>query len=229
MNINDVYNLVLFITNRSQTGNTGPARFNYAADMANISLFKRYCGIPEEYQPGSPISKMAFSITGDIEKVARIFKVDKPLYIDPATGKADVPDNFEKESTMTYYTQKNGDPVAIEVDICNDTEFQEKLTSYVVPADMDNPACRFIGTKIEFAPKTLVTSTLTYLRKPVKPVWGYTFSSNRPVYSSNASTDPEWPDTVLNDFVLRICQFLGINMERNTLVQQMEAFKQLGN
>jgi hypothetical protein len=56
--------------------------------------------------------------------------------------------------------------------------------------------------RIRTAPVGLSTLTLTYMRTPTTPVWGYTYDdSGLPVYDPTTSVDIEWPDTaIVNDF-----------------------------
>ncbi len=225
--VDNVYQAIQFIVNKQQTGNATPARINIAQDIGNRLLFKRYSGIPEQWQPGMPVSKMAFSINSDIEKVMRLFKETKDLYINDQ-GVATVPSDFIKESTLTYITIKDGQKEYVPVDICNDVEFAERRNSYVVRADKDNPACIFKKTFIEFAPLDLVNVQMVYLRMVRTPVWGFTLTNGRPVYDSSTSVDPEWPDDIINDFIMLTVQQLGINMQRSQLVQEMESFKEKG-
>lgn len=227
MNINEVDKIISFLANKAQTANATPERRNLAYKLANAYLFKRYCGIPEQYQPGQPILKMAFSITADIEDVLRLFKVNKTLYINDS-GIANLPDDFVKESTLTYINGTVEDTEYTPVDICNDLEFAERQYSYIVRATKEIPACRFIGTKIEFAPKNLVNAQLTYLRMPITPFWGFTIVNNRPVYDANTSVDPEWPDNVVNDFIMLSLQYLGVETQRQDLVQYTEMVKNKG-
>lgn len=228
MNIDLVYQPIQFIVNKAQTGNATPGRVNIAMRMANSSLWKRYNGIPEEWQPGMPLSKMAFSIGTNIEKVMEKFKVPVTLYINDQ-GVAQKPADFIRESELTYkYIDANGVTKYSQVDICNDNEFQERKTSYIVPASKDNPACRFMSTTIEFLPNDLINVDMTYLRMAITPVWGYTLVNGRPVYDPSTSVNPEWPDDIINDFIMLTCQYLGINMNKDVLYQEMQAYKMQG-
>lgn len=219
--------MIQFILNKSQTGNATPARVNLALNMANSSLFKRYNNIPESWQPGQPMAKMMFSESADIEKVMRLFKRTVTLYIND-DGITNVPDDFIKESTLTYATLHDGQLVENEVLVCNDAEFQESKTSYVVPATLDNPTCNFIQNQIRFLPKNLINVDMTYLRMPVTPVWAFTLVSNRPVYDANNSVQPEWPDDVMNDYLMLAVQYLGVNAQKQDIIGYAEQYKQGG-
>lgn len=228
MDVNTAYQIIQFIVNKQQTGNATPARVNLAMRVANALLWKRYNGIPEEWQPGMPLSKIAFSVATNVEKVMELFKETAHLYINE-DGISSKPGDFIRESTLTFITQgSDGTTQYVPVDICNDQEFAERRNSFVVGADKDNPACRFLATTIEFAPKDLINVDMIYLRMATVPVWAFTLVDNRPVYDSLNSVDPEWPDDIVNDFIMLSCQQLGINMQSELLYQAMQSFKDKG-
>ena len=227
MNVNNAYQIIQFIVNKQQTGNATPGRVNLAMQIANASLWKRYNGIPEEWQPGMPISKISFSVSTNDEKVMELFKETTMLYIDE-NGVTAKPANFIRESTLTYISESDGIKSYSQVDICNDNEFQERKTSYIVPASKDNPACVFKGKNIYFVPTDLINVEMVYLRMATVPVWGYTLVNGRPVYDPATSVDPEWPDDIVNDFIMLACQQLGVNMNKDSLYAQMQSYKMQG-
>lgn len=227
MNVDNAYQIIQFVVNKQQTGNATPSRVNLAMQIANASLWKRYNGIPEEWQPSFPVSKNSFSVSTNNEKVMELFKKTTTLYIDE-NGVAQKPSDFIRESTLTYISQENGNKAYTQVDICNDNEFQERRTSYIVPASKDNPACVFKGQNIYFAPNDLINVEMVYLRMADVPVWGYDLVNGRPVYNPAKSVDPEWPDDIVNDFIMLACQQLGINMNKDSLYQEMQAYKMQG-
>lgn len=223
--IDTFYSMTNFVLNKTQTANATPARFNLAVNMGTKSLFKRYDAIPEVADRGG--NAMAFSESTDIEKVMRLFKKTITLYID-TFGLTNVPSDFARESTLTYVVQENGIVKYNPVDINNDAEFQEAKNSYIVPATKDNPICRFIGTKIEFAPTNLVNVQMVYLRMPLTPLWAFTLSGNRPVYDATNSVDIEFPDEIINDLLMLTVQYLGVNMERQQIINYTEQYKEKG-
>ncbi len=217
--------MTLFVLNKAQAGNVAPNRFNLAVDMANKSLFKRYDGIPEIADKGG--NAMTFSESTDIEKVMRLFKIPVTLYIN-SQGFTNVPSDFVRESTLMYMVVEDGVTNYNPVKICNDSEFQEAMYSYIVPATKDNPACRFIGTQIQFLPKNLVNVDMTYLRMPKTPVWVYTTVNNRPIYDATNSVDIEFPDDIIDDLLFLTVQYLGLSMQKQMVVQYSEQYKQAG-
>lgn len=228
MNIGEIDNIVGFIVNRSQTGNASPQRRNWAYNLANLYLFKRYLGIPEEWQVGMPLSKIMYSESSYVENALKNFKVTKFLTIDD-NGQSVIPSDYIKEDIITYITQdENGKKSYTPVKILNSSEQQEALNSYVVPPTFDNPTCTFYGTYIQFYPEALATARMVYLRLPKTPVYGYTVVNGRPVYDPSTSVQLEFPDNLHNDFIMLACQYLGVNMERNELIQYTEQIKHQG-
>lgn len=100
MNNDYLYKFLLFLSNKSQTGNTiGPEEFCMALQVSNLKHFKKKIGLPEEYQPGSPVSRQSFEITQVITDDLMPFKVhlgspNIPFLSVDADGYALIPNNF---------------------------------------------------------------------------------------------------------------------------------------
>lgn len=66
--------------------------------------------------------------------------------------------------------------------------------------------------KIEVAPTTITSITLTHFKKPVKPVFAEIFASGQSLYDDANSVDVEWSDT-MHDFLVRnALAILGLSM-----------------
>ena len=71
--------------------------------------------------------------------------------------------------------------------------------------------------------------TVTYFRRPVKPVFGYSVISGRViVYNPNTSTQLEWMDTDIQEIIIKSLQPLGINL-RSEDISAWAAAKTAGN
>lgn len=222
MDINNIDKMFSFLSNKVQAGNVTPDRRNLAYDLANKIMYRKYFGLPENFTPGSQM--IGYSVSQQTEEIIRRFKEPYTFSID-VNGMANLPNNFVHTSTITYASANGGKLVESPVKICNDSEFQEANTSYIVPATKDNPVCNFIGTKVRFAPKDLVNCNMIYLRLPVTPKWNFVYQNNRPVYNPTGSVNPEWPDDLEIEFVVTAVQAAGVNMQRADLFQIMGAYK----
>jgi hypothetical protein len=71
--------------------------------------------------------------------------------------------------------------------------------------------------------------TMTYLRTPNIPVWGYVLDANgRPQYDPSTSVDIESPDETHNDIAIRVLRYLGISIREMQLSQYAQAMNQEG-
>ena len=70
---------------------------------------------------------------------------------------------------------------------------------------------------------------MTYLRKPITPIWGYTVVNNRPVYDPVSSVNFEISEDNLNELVFNSLAYFGINMREQQIFQEAELFKQQGS
>jgi len=222
MNINNVDKMFSFLVNKVQAGNVSPDRRNLAYNLANKIMYRKYFGLPENFVPGS--MAISYSVSQQTEEIIRRFKKPYTLSIS-VSGESNLPDDFVHTSTIEYVSVSGGRQEFAQVKICNDSEFLESKTSYIVPATKENPTCNFMGTKVRFFPIDLVVAQMIYLRVPLTPIWGYTMASNRPVYDVNTSVNPEWPDDLEVEFVVTAAQAAGVNMQRQQLFQEMGAYK----
>ena len=60
--------------------------------------------------------------------------------------------------------------------------------------------------------------TLYYLKRPAKPVLGYTLVSRVITYDSGTSTQLEWDDEEINNVVFKAMQLLGVNLQSADVV-----------
>jgi len=125
--VDDVYNLVRFVTNKDLSGNTmNVEEFNDLAKMVNLDIFKEKYGLPEEYQFGQPLPRRSYEVTKKIIDDMRHLKVRTGVDVSPLSidqwGRAVIPTNYLHLSSATYNyvttnecTEKNVIPKDIEL------------------------------------------------------------------------------------------------------------------
>lgn len=232
MNINEIFELVRFISNKSQTGTPTPANFNLAVNSAQLSLFMERYGNPAEYQPGQPIPRISYEETKKISDDLRPFKVLTDLTVD-SNGQGLIPANYIHATSMrfNYITQGPNKKITkverpiVEVD---DDKLGDRLISEIVAPTKRHPIATFYNNYIQYHPIDLKTVKFTYLRLPADAVWAFTTVSGRPVYDAGNSTDLEWPDDTHNEIIIRILSLVGINLRDQELFQFAEMKKQQG-
>jgi len=60
---------------------------------------------------------------------------------------------------------------------------------------------------------------ISYIRRPLDVVWGYTLSGNAYIYNPNTSTWPELDSTEQVNFILKILMYMGIIVNDPLIIQ----------
>lgn len=109
--------------------------------------------------------------------------------------------------------QVNGGYYAVKM--VNEDELSNRLNSQIDPVANATPVGEMIQLrKIQFYPKVnTYTGTVSYMRKPLKPVYGYTVVGGRTiVYDPATSTQLEWRESDVNMVLLKALSSIGINL-----------------
>lgn len=127
----------------------------------------------------------------------------------------DVQIEFTEDGRNVYYGVK----------MINEDERSDRLNSQIDPVEVTAPVGEVIGSKqIQLYPKVnTYTGSLTYMRRPVKPVYNYTVVGGRViVYNPIGSVQLEWRDTDINAILLKALASIGINLSDQEVSQFAE-------
>jgi len=115
------------------------------------------------------------------------------------------------------------------VKMINEDELSNRLNSQIDPVTYTAPVGEMVQLrKIQLYPKTnLYTGTVSYMRKPIKPVYGYTVVGGRTiVYDPATSTQLEWRESDVNMVLLKALSSIGINLSDAEVSQFAEVKSQ---
>lgn len=257
ININEIKELVEFLANKHQTGaSISPKDFNIATPSALDDITNYLYGLPQEYQPGMPMPRVAWEITQLVTDALSQLKPTVTLTVD-SSGQATKPADYFHVSSINYFyypAKETQDPdvpceddgteqttvlaketvlpevVMRPVGIVDDAKWSTLLSSAIRKPTKYYPICKFNDQeKILFAPTDLKTVQLVYLRYPVKPVWGYTAPDMvNPVYDPLTSVNVELPPSWKNLLCYMILTKVGINIREPQLQQFAELMKTKG-
>lgn len=106
----------------------------------------------------------------------------------------------------------------------NEDELSFALKSQLRTVSASNPIAKDIATGLQLFPQIQHIGFYNYLRRPAKPVYGYTQApgSRTIVYDNATSTQLEFTDVYINNIISRALKFWGINMAE----QDIQAFAQ---
>lgn len=217
MTIQQIYNLVNYITNKEQFGRTlKVSDFNLACEAAIYNLIKKRYGLPEHYSPGMPLPEQAWEITQKITDDLRILKKwlggqNYPKMSLDQYGRAAIPEDYWHHSSMRY--TGNGQE-NVQVEVLKDDEIGARLDNPNRSPDYANPICVFYHNYIQFFPRDLQFVDFTYLRLPTVPVYAVTTDPETDVqtYDPVNSVQLELPDDMHPDFVWYVLNYIGVNL-----------------
>lgn len=228
MTISQAYSLLQLIYSKSQSGNITPAQWNNAADICQISMINELLGNEAEYRPGMPVPQTGFSINQKNRQ--ELQSILKPLTTIPVTAGL-----MAWPSDCLYYnalTTAGG----VLIKECTADEVAILNQSQICPPSLSEPNFVLASDGALVYPSTIVSVKLTYVRKPITPVWNYTVVNNVPVYAATGgvigdgvSHDWELSELVHYRICWKIAQIFGLNLSIGELVQFSTQLEQSGS
>jgi hypothetical protein len=221
LNVNYIYSASQNIINSNQTGNFKPILFNAYAPMAVVDIFSKYA---HEYQATQQISDALYPFIHRVQ-LSQIPNTTAQFAYPSANGL-----QYVNLMALRYRIPNgNGGFTELPVQILTDDELGRRLQSPVVaPSTTINapPVATQYDTYVQLYPETISTIVMVYLRQPVTPYWNYTIVNGLPVYTATGSTDFEFNWKQQNELIIRICQYFGVYVRDQEVIQVTEALKQ---
>jgi hypothetical protein len=176
MNINDVYTLVQYITNKNQQGYVTPSQFNTVINQAQKSYVSYLLGSFQSYTPGRPVARVEFGQNSVIRQRLSPIIVKVTNTID-VTGFSPYPSNYlQTDAIMTTAFER--------IRFVQQDSLYSYYNSAVDPVG-SNPIYLLEPTGFRFYPITLGTAIVSYVKNPTDMSWAYKKDSNsRPVYTT---------------------------------------------
>jgi hypothetical protein len=228
MNVNDLYELFLFIINKSLGGTLTQDEFNTIINRSQVSFLNYLLGQFVSYQYGKPLSRVQFGMNEIVrQRITPLIDTPIPLTID-ATGLAPYPTDFEQVDAVYTSTMDRVRFVP-----------QHKLYSYlssVIDPVATNPIFLIENDGFRFYPNTNFNSlgltgvTLSYVHTPPAIVWNSTpDGQGRPQYDAGTSVDPVWYQVDWMELVSRGLAMVGVNLQANEISQYAQQIKTQGD
>lgn len=103
----------------------------------------------------------------------------------------------------------------------NEDQRANRLDSQIDPVAATSPIGEMIGARtIQLYPKVQYRGVVTFLRRPVAPVFGYSvISGSVIVYDPNTSTQLEWSEEWQNAVLIKALSSIGINLQDGQIAQ----------
>ena len=226
VNIDTVYQRVLLLANKEQRGYITPEEFNSFAEQAQLEILDGYFakriavdGIPggdDEYSDAMMI----------VEERLKVF--DDIATIDIVDGVFPYPED-QWQLGIVQVTSGSGvnTRTVIADEVSNRDAAFINLSPLTSPTN-NQPVYSRRGNSIKVYP-TQTSIDITYLRKPLPPVWGYTFEVTNmdgtitmveePQYLPANSQDFELHPGEETDLVYRILTLAGVAIKQQDIAQ----------
>ena len=210
MNLNDIFNFLNFYINKF-TGSW--YTIEELEDLLDFGQMALYSDLKPKYAT-SQLIKDALSPFRETynftTQISGYVIVPDSTYLDLL----DIQIYFQVSNRTVYYP----------VDLVNEDTRAQRLNSQIDPVTITSP----IGEQT--APRTfrlypigVYNGNVTYFRRPIKPVFGYSVISGRIiVYDPNTSTQLEWRETEIPSIIIKALSSIGINIGSQEVMQWSE-------
>ncbi len=230
MDINDLYLIVGYFSRQLGSGMYGPDRFNEYCNLVNLKFYKKYLGIPEEWQVDLPIAKIQYQLAQGVSD--RIYPFIVPRFQinrSPITDFFPYPSDYVGFSSMrTKYVYADGCNTGSSikrVEIVPDAEFTDRLPSNLIPPTVRRPSGTYTQLGWDIQPEEIKTVLLTYLRLPVTPVRLF---NAQDVYVPTGSVQFEFPQICMQDILMMLLDAAGISVQDDEVIAYARKAMQQG-
>lgn len=105
--------------------------------------------------------------------------------------------------------------------VYNEDERADRLNSQIDSVSVTDPICEQIGDgSWQIYPESQYFGKVTFYRRPIRPVFGYTVISGRViVYNPSTSTELEWKETQVREVLLKSLESIGVNLSSEDVEQ----------
>ena len=205
VNINNVYQSVLVITNKDNRGYITPDEFNRLADQAQNEIFASYFAREAGYELNAFLtSDFSDPNTYLAEKISVFYK---ELALTKLNNEFTYPDNLYRVGVVSV-----DDIVA---DRASNEEIKYINLSPLTAPVKKQPVYTLTNTGVVVYPSTVTTGVkLDYLKQPVRPKWGYVSNGTIPYYDPTVFD----PDNDSYDVAAKSYDFELHPSEENNLV-----------
>lgn len=137
-------------------------------------------------------------------------------------------DDYIKFLDLQIYFNISDRRVYYPVKLINEDERADRLNSQIDPVTSTSPIGEQTAVKtFRLYPAHAYNGNVTYLRRPVKPVFGYNVISERViVYNAGTSTQLEWGQDMINTILIKSLKLIGINIKESDVSGFAEAASQ---
>jgi len=218
MTVEELRVFIYAIANKDQTGDMPtPAEYNSYLARANEDLFRYQYGLREQR------NNVFYQNSQDSTDFFNKFITAQPINA-TLPGIFTIPSNYVHASSMAHVH----DGARRSITILNEDEWNASINNPVTPPTAKYAIASFIQGLIRVMPASISQVELSYIRRPVTPVWGFTIVNDEAVYNPATSVQIEYEDIYHIDMARIILSYMGITFRDADLLQYAEIGKQAG-
>lgn len=220
MVIDQVYQLVQYVSNKEQRGNIPPSQFNVLARSAQLEFVsKRVGNIKIINERGVPI--FGYDSTWRINEDLRPF-IYGPVTIPILPG-----GNFVYPYGYIWVDAVHKNDFA-EIKRLTADQYPRVKHSHIYPPTEDYPIMVMRGQYGFIDPYSIGSFQMSYLKEPPDPIWGYVDINDVPVFDVGISVDFTAPSLSINELAMLVLQHVGINLDAAQVAQYAMQKENLG-
>lgn len=232
MTLFEIYEFIEYIINKDYNGNVlSPDQYGKLIVSANIDLFKKKMGLPEDFQLGTPISREYIDANKMHTADTMHLKVREATQ-SVTTGVIAYPAGYCVDDAIRYTYQRNvdGAPVNIikVVEALSEAQYGDRAGNWTKKPSTKNPVYVVRNDGIHIYPATITVVDFNYYKYPTTPVFVYVQETGYITYNESGSTEFDWPERLHMDLVRIILGYVSINIREAQLVEYAEAKKKEG-
>ena len=231
VNVDTVYKTVLLILNKEQRGYMTPQEFNNIATQVQLQILNEYFDSLNQglRKPGN--NSEYGDYIKDLEEKLSIFQESLSTFtyssgiFTPVLGSNEI----YKLGTVTY---TNASLKEVEVELVQPNELKQLQRSILTTPSLAYPLYTYRQGQLYVYPISITSGiSITYLRKPLAPIWGFILGSrgqylyDASPYNPNASPVPtgsrdfELDNGEQTNIILRVLMYAGIIIKDLSIVQ----------
>ena len=200
-NINDIYNLALYITRKERGAYISPDELCQCLDFGQMEFYEECFKI--------------YGINQTIHDALSNFKI-RQQFTSASDGTVTFNSNYLHllAGVFTVYGS-TVNPVRFLVE----DELPDALTAQLRKVTLNSPIAVDSANGFSLYPQSTQTGFYTYLKRPATPVLGYTQVGRVLTYDPNTSTQLEFTDAYVNTILSKALKLVGVNMDENGIEQ----------
>tara|TARA_R100001377_G_scaffold50008_1_gene29070 strand:- start:3177 stop:3863 length:687 start_codon:yes stop_codon:yes gene_type:complete len=219
VSIDKVYQKVLILANKEQRGYITPQEFNLLADQAQKEIIDQYFYDINQFSRMHGNSTEYSDMLGLLDEKLSVLKGSHNTdVLLGSIGLQNLPFNLYKIGTLIY----NG----IEIEEVNSNELLNINRSPLAKPTLSRPIYVQDKNGINIYPKTIDEISMTYVREPSMPNWGYLVINEKALYNDATSVNFEVSEAEEPELVYRILALAGIAIQRPQLTQVAAGLEQ---